>query len=470
MIAPGVLVAYACSVVLGAALWFALAGLPRRPGERFAAAGYATLLGLLASGMLVALRRDAAGADTFIATLPLIGAAIVLLAGLGWRRARRAQPSAPVAMTTGTRLPPWAWLLFAAIAVRFAFVLDEAFLRPVFVWDAWNAWSLKAKTWFELGQVRFLDPTSWWRDSDPSAHTALAWRYPELLSRIELWLASAAGAWNEGAVATAWPLLWLALVAGCAGQWRALGVSRNACVVLAYLLASLPLLSVHAALAGYADLWVAATLTFAVLAWLRWLRDGDRAQLLLATCCTGALPLLKFEGAVWALLLTGLAILVQVPPRWRRIGLIAAVFGALLAVAASWALQLPWLALVRDVLSGVAAGDNDVSRFVAATAFFKGLFAQNNWHLLWPLLVACLIWQRERLRDRREIGLLALLLGAGLAALFCLFVFTPAAKWATSETAMNRLVLQWAPLALSLIGLLLRDVRVPARRPDALPH
>lgn len=465
----GLLAVLGCSLVLGAAVWFALAGVPRGRGDGLAAGGYAALLGLLASGLLVGVRRDVPGVSLFAAVLPWLGGVALVLVAAGAARIRRTGLPAKTGPTAEERLPYWCWLLLAAIAVRFAFVLDEAYLRPVFVWDAWNAWALKAKTWFELGQVPYVEPFAWWQSTDPNAYTALAWRYPGLLSRIELWLAAGAGAWNESAVALAWPLLWLALIAGCAGQWRALGVSRVGCVVLAYLLASLPLLSVHAGLAGYADLWVAAALTFGVLSGLRWLQDGDRSQFWVALCCIAALPLLKFEGAVWALLVIGIAVLVEIPHHWRRAGAVIALLGVVAVIGVSWGFQLPWLALVREMLSGATEGGSDISRAAAAFAFFDGLFAQNNWHLLWPLLVACVIWRRALLQ-RREIALLALLLAGGFVALIALFVFTPAAKWAASATAINRLVLHWAPLALSLIGLLLRDAPGLSRMRDGSPH
>lgn len=464
------LLGWLCTLLLGSSIWLAIAGPPRRWSDGLAATGYSVLLGVLGSGLLVGLRREIPGEGIFVATLPLLGVVSAVLLGVGYWRWRRAPQALSAEALSTESLPRWCWLLLALIAVRFAFVLDEAMLRPVFAWDAWNAWSLKAKTWFSLGQVPYLEPAAWWQDSGTASRTALAWRYPELLSRAELWFAGAAGGWNEGAVATAWPLLWLALISGCAGQWMALGVSRLHGVILAYMLASLPLLSVHAGLAGYADLWVATALTFAVLSWLRWVRDGDRAQLLFALLCTVLLPLLKFEGAVWALLLVGLALLAQIPVRWRWAGLGAGLLLALLAMLVSWLLQLPWLALVGETLSGVTTNGGEVSRVTAAFAFLNGLFGQNNWHLLWPLLAACVIWRRDVLRRQREAALLALLVAGGLAALFCLFVFTPAAKWAASETATNRLVLHWVPLALSLLALLLRDVPWPARTPPVSPR
>lgn len=466
----GLLLGWLCSIALGAAIWFAVAGLPRGAGDRLAAAGYSVLLGLLGCGVLTGVQRDIAGDRLFLGVLPWLLVAVALLAGVGVWRLRRSGATDAASSAVPASVPRWAWLLLLPIALRFAFVFNEAWLRPVFVWDAWNAWSLKAKTWFGLGQVPFLDPRAWWNDAGDSAHTALAWRYPELLSRIELWLAGSAGAWNEAAVATAWPLLWLALIAGCAGQWMALGVSRVQSLVFAYLLASLPLLSVHAGLAGYADLWVAAALAFGVLSGMRWLQSRDPGQWLLALLCLGALPLLKFEGAVWALLVLAAVLLQQIPARWRWIGLGAGVVLLLAVLLISWGLQLPWLALLRDILSGASGGDADVPRAEAALAFFKGLFAQNNWHLLWALLVAAAVWQWRVIRTQRLAGLLTLMLAGGLAALFCLFVFTPAAKWAASETATNRLVLHWVPLAVSLLALLLRGLPWPAHRPESSAH
>jgi hypothetical protein len=448
-------------ILLGFAAWLALAGRPHRRSDWLAGAGHALPLGLLGCGLLIGLRPGLPGDALAAGMLPITGLALLLLAGVAMWRWRRTPPPATGIGAAAAPLPYWAWLLLALLALRLFVLVDEAWLRPVFVWDAWNAWSLKAKTWFSLGQVPYFSPQAWWDAANVQGHTALAWRYPELLSRVELWLAAGAGAWHEGAVALAWPLLWVALLAGCAGQWRALGVSRVHCLVFTYVLGSLPLLAVHAGLAGYADLWVACVLSFAVLAWLRWLATGERGQLALALACVLLLPLLKFEGAVWALLVLGLGVLREVPARWRKIGLGTASVLVVLVLLLALLLQMPWLALAGDTLSGATGGSTEISRWTAALAFFKGLAGQGNWHLLWPLLAGVLVWQRQRLRTQEPVLMLALLLVGGLAALFCLFVFTPAAKWAASGTATNRLVLHWVPLAVSLLALCLRGAPVP---------
>ena len=47
------------------------------------------------------------------------------------------------------------------------------------------------------------------------------------------------------------------------------------------------------------------------------------------------LPLIKFEGMVWALCLAAMMIYAAVPVRWRRWGLVAAVLGAMGGALAS---------------------------------------------------------------------------------------------------------------------------------------
>ena len=122
-----------------------------------------------------------------------------------------------------------------------------------------------------------------------------------LLAWIELWFASAAGAWNEPLVDVAWCGALAAFAFAAYGYWRALGLASWLALALVYGLVSLPLIDAHVALAGYADLWLALTLGLATLAWVRWIIDGERGQLALATCLALCLPAIKIEGMVWLL-------------------------------------------------------------------------------------------------------------------------------------------------------------------------
>ncbi|MFA7542013.1 MAG: hypothetical protein WCZ02_08010, partial [Lysobacterales bacterium] len=314
------LAALAIALVLGVSLWLCLVGKPHNWPERLAALGGGTLLGLAACGLSVRLPSWLGwqALPDHVWLWPLLPALIV--AGLAWRTCRRAPAIGPTrllepALTTGqiTLLS----LLLLLVLARSLIGIDEAWLRPLFGWDAWLAWSNKARTWALAGQaLPFVDPATWWASGD-QVRTAYAWAYPELLAWIQVWLASAAGGWYEGAVNLAWPVLWLALLLGSYGLWRGLGVTPFAAMLGVYALASLPLLQVHSILAGYGDLWLATALAFGLLAWLRWRETGERRQLLLALVMAGLLPLLKHEGTIWALGLAGL-VLWTLLARWPR--------------------------------------------------------------------------------------------------------------------------------------------------------
>jgi hypothetical protein len=274
-----------------------------------------------------------------------------------------------------------------------------------------------------------------------------------------------------------WLVLWIGLLLGHYGQWRALGLCRTRAVIAVYVLGSLPLLSSHVALAGYADLWVATLFGFAVLAWLRWQERGERDQLILALICAAVLPLLKLEGMVWCLSLLaaiGFGALSR-RRRWRAAALAAAVLLVIVLVGQSNML----FAAIGWVRSGSRAIDIPVIGKLsvawhgdAASGVLRSLFAQSNWHVLWWLVVPVLIWRRRVLRASDALSLCSLLLLACFVLLLFLFVFTDAAEWAESYTAVNRLIMHITPAVVSLLALLLRaPVLIPessstASRPD----
>jgi len=361
------------------------------------------------------------------------------------------------------KMSRWGWLLvlpLVLLAVRCVLMLDELLLRPLYPWDAWWAWSAQAKAWMQGGILdSFVDPAHWLGQSETMLRTGTAYNYPPLLANLELWYAMGAGGWIEPLVNLPWFGLWLALLCVSYGQWRALGVPRPHAWIGVYALGSLPLINVHVALAGYADLWITAAFACVVLTWVRWLKYQERGQLILALVFLVLMPLVKFEGVVWLLCLGTLMIFAAVPSRLRTLGLVAAVAASGLFVAVSYLADLAWLRLARDLLSGANGGRVASRSFDVLRALADGLFLQYNWHLFWFLSVGVIAWRWRRLWHSMPLRLLAGVLALAVLFVLCLFLFTPAAKWAESYTAVNRLVLQLVPLAATLCVLLLRDVR-----------
>jgi hypothetical protein len=88
----------------------------------------------------------------------------------------------------------------------------------------------------------------------------------------------------------------------------------------------------------------------------------------------------------------------------------------------------------------------------------NSLFVQPNWHLLWWIAPIIVVWRWRALRAADVTRQLGAFLLAGLAFLLFLFVFTDAASFAESYTAINRLLMHLVPALISLLMLLLRDV------------
>ena len=452
--------AWALCLAAGIALWLALD--PRRgPGWRAAALGHGCVFGMLAAAGATAL---AARADTAHALwragplLLLMAIACVLI----WRA--RVRPGFVYDAANGKK---WTAALLGIAVVSLGWrgwtALREILLRPTYPWDAWDAWAVKSKTWALLGHhAPFVPIDEWLRHPARELYTSIAWGYPSTLAWMQVWFASAAGGWIEPLVNLPWFALWIGLLLAHYGQWRALGMRRAQALAGTYALGSLPLLDVHVALAGYADLWVAAVLGFAVLAWLRWMQRRERTQLAIAIAGAALLPLLKLEGAVWLSLFAATVIYGLLPAPWRRRAFVLLLCLFALVVAVS-GLKLPvpglgWVDIGRDYLSVPIIGRLNIAWHGPAFAgVLNSLFVQPNWHLLWWIAPVIVLWRWRTLRANAATRHLGAFLLAALGFLFFLFVFTDAASFAETYTAINRLLMHIVPSLLTFLMLLLRD-------------
>lgn len=431
-----------------------------------AALGNGLLLGWFLTAWLVSLLSSADTPHAFAHVAPWLGA-IAVLAWAGAIALRRRQAWAVTPPLPRAWRIAW-WLFLALIVVHLAVLGSEALLRPTFPWDAWSAWAVKPKTWFLLDHyVPYVDPASWLADPSVPARTSAVWDYPPLLAWLQVWFASACGEWNEPRINLAWTGVLAAVAVASYGQWRAIGIGRGLAMALVYAFVSLPLVGVHAALAGYADIWLAAALGMAVLAWLRWLRRREVGQLVLAIAFVLSLPVIKLEGAVWLLVFSVVAVLAMLPVRWRwrlvalAIGLV--VLGVALGGFLFPMLGLGWVRVDWGQVVVPALGTLDLHWRPVGTAMLSGLLTLPNWHLLWYVLPLLVIWRWRVLVHDRASACLGSMLGACAAFLFVLFFFTDASAWAQNYTSANRLVLHLVPAVFSLAALLLADLSAEVR-------
>ena len=216
--------------------------------------------------------------------------------------------------------------------MRFALLGIEVASRPLYPWDAWTQWATKARVWYELG---YLAPFArvgrvvrrQWRgllrcvarvSADDAAAAGVDLSHARPLGRRADELALVADRRRARASPS---------TAGCArSASRAL-----AALVGAFLVASLPLANVHVALAGYADLPLAACYAAAALALLRWAQSRDLRDAALALLLAVACTQIKNPGWFWAVTLVPAAVVVLLPRYGVRVALVGFAVGGLRA-------------------------------------------------------------------------------------------------------------------------------------------
>lgn len=458
--------AWLVPILLGSALCaLASGGRPRTPAAWGSTLGCGSVLGLLSCAFAV----DLLGAVETRRIAPILLPVLLSLAIGAWCWIGSRPNSATE--TSAPKEPPrhlLIWTLLALLAAHAWLIAGEVLLRPPYPWDAWAIWLLKPKAWMLGGRVdEFVAFAPWLADVSGHLRTADAWNYPEAIAHLGVWFAAAWGEWNAIAVNVAWLALWLALLLGCYGRLRELGLTRVRALVAVYALGSLPLINVHVALAGYADLWIATVLVFAGLAWARWLETGHRGELMLALAFALCLPAIKLEGSAWLLIFVGVLVYERMPIRLRRIALASAPIIGVLVVSGyllHWPVIGPLLERMGLVADAAALRRHAPAVVEAAAA---GMFAQYNWHFFWLAVALTLALRWRHLTQSPSLRLLGLFLLLGCGFLFTLFVLTPAGRWAESFTVVNRLGMQIVPLTLAFAALLWRDAATTAPAIDA---
>jgi hypothetical protein len=377
----------------------------------------------------------AIGAPLGIATAALAYAAWRRHGGATLRDAVRGALRALVAPAGLARASRIAWqLLVLWIALRYALLALHVAWQPLYPWDAWIQWATKARVWYELGYLApfaraepwFLAGGSLWFDASPE--------YPPTVPLLQVWTCIALGRWDDVLMNWPWWQLSAALTLAVCGALRSQGVAALPALVGTFLVASLPLSNVHVALAGYADLPMAAYYTGAALAFLRWSASRDPRDagvaLLLAVACTQ----IKVPGLVWALTLLPGVVVALLPRQGLKV------------TAIGLALTLFVLAVLAQTSPVILNYRLHLDFDPAWRALGETHFLLSNWHLLWYAVLAAALLAWRQLLAPGLAPLTAVVTTGGLF-LVVVFSFTNARLWVTEQTTINRATLHVAPLA-----------------------
>lgn len=356
------------------------------------------------------------------------------------------------------KLLHWTGALLALwITVKLASGMTLLMMDPAYNDDVFNNWNYRAKVLLSEERLVLALPSS----LDGAAGVSA---YPPTVPLLKVWLAHAAGGWNDRIIALASPLwyllalllIWITLRRSAGRGWPILGV---------YIASSLPLLLMHGS-TPYADLFVALHIGVALLPLLHALQTADAQSrsvwLRLGALGTALLPMTKNE-----------ALLIHLPP----ILLLAAsviIFSVVTKkLTAKQALQAglwyagllaivlgPWLAY--KYMNGLAFGNAKPidTTFALQPGALRSIgitwVLEANFLLLPGLLIAllCARWRAAFTSPIAVLSFYVITVIAGLAAIFSL---TGLSTEALRQTGSARGIIQLLPVMVILVTLLLRD-------------
>lgn len=334
-------------------------------------------------------------------------------------------------------------VLIGLVALRLVSLLPDLTQRPLFPWDAWKTWAWKARVWFEHRELLSFVPSSQWAAADASTYVIDGVDHPGFVSLIFLWSALALDEWNDRLIGLAW---FLAGVWCCLMTWGVLrfsGLPRVFSWLGVYLLVSLPLITAHIALFGYADLWVMLYFLVFSVGLVLWAGQARWEFAVLMLLAAVMMALVKDTGGYWAPALVLAIAAARLPAMMFGIGLMS------LAVIAGIAY---WLGL--DPVAMLSAGRYQISPELSMevlTAIAKHLFVWLDWHLLWyvmPLILVLGFQLRRQDAGMRAILWLSLLvLGTAAAG----FVGSRAGAYAVAGTLFSRVLLIVVPAFVVLV-------------------
>jgi hypothetical protein len=284
-----------------------------------------------------------------------------------------------------------------------------------------------------------------------------------------------AGTWDHSYLFLPWFLVPINLGLALYGHLRLNGRSVLAATVACYLLLSMPFLNVHTALAGYADIWVAAAFGLAVFALGEWHQHRSSSYgillLLMAVFCSQ----LKAPGIVLALILIAIFIRSLINLAHKTELVITCSLAVLIALM-FWLtvdVDIPHfgrLIIRTDFVSIPDLGSYSFEFHAVWDRFLESMFLMINWNIFWYLLAALVVSAifRGDLLRRPEPDTLAT--AAALAFIFLVLSFKEDLMDLTLLSTLNRALLYPIPALMFYLFKTSQRARSPAAASGGSPQ
>ena len=339
------------------------------------------------------------------------------------------------------------FLLVVVIAGYLLLILVNILYRDVFPWDAFTTWMYRAKAWVVSNHpVTFISKAQWF-DGGGSDFVLDAAHYPITASALAAFSSILTGGWDDGAANLAWFFTILASLLALAGLCQRQHPENSQIPFIAVaLMVTTPLVHLHGALAGYADIWLMGTSGMGLAGLCIWTQKGEKELLgisigLLALGC-----LYKTEGWLWLTL--GLTV-VMLHPLLMRYGWNFWI-GLPIALGLLWQLQplhlgaLGMWGISQNAIELGPFGPIALRPHNPLDSYLEMTLWRANFLLLAPLYIGALLLM---LRKGARLYSGYLLMGLGIAVIHCvIFGLSAYSKYAEIGTAINRVLLQTLPV------------------------
>jgi hypothetical protein len=356
----------------------------------------------------------------------------------------------------------FAMLLLALIGLRYWIISKEILMLPIYSWDAWMNWAPKSLVWFQYkNYTAFVSPQDWLTHSSIiPVYTLGNWHsseYPETVPFIHLWGMLALGQSQTTVPYLQWVMVTASISLSIYGGLRQLRVPVIVALTGCYLFNSVPYVNVHTVLAGYADIWLAATTTASGIALAVWAHTGNKKYIALSLVFAFMCSQIKNPGIFVGLILMGVAAIyaLGVSRRTALMLVLTPVLAYLCLAALSFEFTLPILG--RVYISGNSVEIANIGYFQIKfrggfSSFFSTLFVSKNWSLFWyivALSAVLVLSKRDAFRTNSLPDVTAFL----CLVLFIMFVYllTDHNTNLTNYTSVNRAILYLVPLGIFIL-------------------
>jgi hypothetical protein len=322
--APGLVLSIAIPWILGTLLVRVILGKKRYPMALYLGHGY--LLGFFVCTLLLRASNSLSLPFNF---LGLSSIQIILAAAIAWfiiSRRKITVSEASAEAKNSNALATWektvGVLLLSLICLRLASIAQEVWLRPIFGWDAWDAWVPKTLQFYDSQSLSFSVGTI--KDS----HGIFS-------NLVHLWTMLGGSTTKTTLTGLPWLVALIALVFAMYGHLRALKISPLISLLACYFIASLPFLNIHSMLVGFADLWLTLVFTLGILSLTLYSNTRQIRVLLLSVFYALLCGAIKQAGIVMGAILVACIIaqiLIQLDKKWLSLTAFAIFAGAALVV------------------------------------------------------------------------------------------------------------------------------------------